>query len=1202
MCRCLKEVKTLANSELKRVGLIFTQEGAVDFKKTLQEVNIEMSKNYNQFKLTQSQWDSSTNSTQKLIAQQEYLSNAYELQQDKVSVLRSQLADLENAENKNTTAIKKKQNELTNAQIKLNNYQKQLEEIKNKLNSLGRKLEETGEKIQKIGEKIGKAGKKLSAFSIASTAAFMASTKGAIDFEDAFAGVEKTVDGTKQQMEELKQGIREMAKQLPSTTTEISAVAESAGQLGIQTENILSFSKAMIDLGNSTNLSAEEAASQLAKFANIMQMSQQDFDRLGSSIVDLGNHFATTEADIVDMSMRLAGAGKQVGLSEGEVLGLATALSSVGIEAEMGGSAISKAMVKMQNAVEQGGIKLNDVLKKTGLSLRELELMSANDSMGFKSLSQSIGMTSTEIKQLITAGTNLEDFSRISGMTAEEFKKKWKEDAVGALSEFIKGLGDAESKGQSAITMLSEMGLTEVRLRDSLLRAANAGTLLNDAVETGTKAWEDNSALTNEANKRYDTLKSKITIVLNKIKDLGITIGNKLMPFISKLVIKIEELTKWFENLTEEQINFILEIAGTIAVLGPIITIIGKINSTLGGTIKSIGIFTQAIGVMKGTLTSTSTAVTGLSSILTVISNPITLACVGIAGLTAIMWQLGQSADSSVVKMTEQIEVFEKQKQTLEELNRNKKEYLSTNLAEIENVQKLKNELSTLVDENGRVKEGYKGRVSFILGELNNALGTEYEATDGVISKYKELTDSIDQVIEKKKAQIILNSMEEEYTNALKSRGDAIKNLAVLERTYSSDKQKIIDKENEKAELQKKKQDMYTLSRMNKLAKEIKTLEENTSAYEEQRKTIIEYNKTIDKYETTSATVKEGNVEKIKELNTQYTNSYRQRKDDTIQSLAEQLEYESINLELQRETYNENQSEITKNQMLESQKRLETLAQELVNSTSTVNELTPEQITAWTNLAAGAYDVYSEYVSKMPTTMQEKIHNATGIIAGGTPQMQAKAKELGEKTVAEFDRNADAKQKALSTIEGYLRGLSDDEKREMLKQIGIKNADIVIDELNKGNLSEQNGRNILEGLWKGLSNGKWQGKIIGVASGLAKAVNKAFTGKDGWDEHSPSKKMKKYAENYIEPISTTLENKKRGIIKQAKNFARDINSVMDNSVQAANGQNTELNKKYNYNKKQITNKIEIHIDKKVDDEELENIFNYITKKFGVEYR
>ena len=136
-------------------------------------------------------------------------------------------------------------------------------------------------------------------------------------------------------MAELKQGIRDMAKEIPSTTTEISAVAEAAGQLGIETDNVLEFSKTIIDLGNATNLSAEQGATQLARFANIMQMSQKDFSKLGSSIVALGNNFATTESEIVEMAMRLAGAGKQVGFTEGEVMGLATALSSVGVEAEM---------------------------------------------------------------------------------------------------------------------------------------------------------------------------------------------------------------------------------------------------------------------------------------------------------------------------------------------------------------------------------------------------------------------------------------------------------------------------------------------------------------------------------------------------------------------------------------------------------------------------------------------------------------------------------------------------------------------------------------------------------------------------------------------------------------------------------------------------------------------------------------------------
>lgn len=567
--------------DLKRVGLVFKEDGAVDFKKTLQEVNIELNKNYNQFKLTQAQWDSSTKSTEKLRAEQEYLKNAYEIQSDKVSTLKMQLSDLENAENKNTTAIKKKRNELTNAEIKLETYNKRIKEIESQLHNTGKKLEEFGTKAENVGKKIESAGKKVSAFSIATGTAFVASAKSAIDFEDAFAGVEKTVDGTEEQMEELKQGIRDMAKEIPSTTTEISAVAEAAGQLGIKTEDILSFTKVMIDLGNSTNLSAEEAASSLAKFANVTKMSAKDYDKLGSTIVALGNNFATTEADIVSMATKLASTGELTGLSQSQILSLATAMSSVGIEAEAGGSAMSKLLKKIQLATELGG-------------------------------------------------ESLDNFAKVAGMSSKDFKEAFEKDAVSALTSFISGLNDTKRNGKSAIAILDDMGLTEVRLSNTILSLANASDVMNKAVDLGNEAWEDNTALTNEANKRYDTLKSKITIAINKLKDMAITLGNKLMPSIEKVIDKVGKWIEKFEDLSDEEVDMIVKLGLIVTAAGPVITIFGKLTSTIGGVTKGIGTVVQAIGVMNGKITSTSTVVNGLASVFSAITSPIGLACAAI--------------------------------------------------------------------------------------------------------------------------------------------------------------------------------------------------------------------------------------------------------------------------------------------------------------------------------------------------------------------------------------------------------------------------------------------------------------------------------------------------------------------------------------------------------------------------------------------
>ena len=567
--------------DLKRVGLVFKEDGAVDFRKSLQLTNAQLRENYNQFKLVQTQWDASTSKTTKLKAELDYLNNAYDIQKDKVSTLRMQLNELENADEKDTLAIEKKRAELTKAETSLQKYANQIKEVSRQLKITGEDITKFGENIEKVGGKIEKVGQKVSAFSTATATAFVACAKTAIDFEDAFTGVEKTVDGTEEQMAELKQGIRDMAKEIPSTTTEISAVAEAAGQLGIQTDNVLEFTKTMINMGNATNLSADEAATTLARFANVTKMSQSDFGKLGSVIVALGNNFATTESEIAQMGMNLASAGTQVGMTQPQIMALATALSSVGLEAQAGGTAFSKVMVNMQLAVEKGG-------------------------------------------------DSLKDFASVAGMTTKEFKEKFKTDATGAIMAFVDGLSKSGERGKSAIKVLDDMGITETRLRDALLRSANASEIMNKAVTLGNEAWEDNTALTEEANKRYGNLKSRITMAINKLKDMAITVGNKLMPTVEKAIDWLDKAVKKFDSLNDEQLDTIINIGKIAIVLGPAITMIGKLTTGIGRAVKAFGTIKTSIEVMKGVTTSTSTAVNGLATVFGAVTSPIGLACLAI--------------------------------------------------------------------------------------------------------------------------------------------------------------------------------------------------------------------------------------------------------------------------------------------------------------------------------------------------------------------------------------------------------------------------------------------------------------------------------------------------------------------------------------------------------------------------------------------
>lgn len=545
---------------------------------------------------------------------------------DESKALKSQISDLEQQLGKCTTSIEKQEKGLANHEAKTNKSKIALAEMELELRELNAELAKTpwdnfAKGADKVASAAESAGKKMTVVSTAIVAAGTYSAKAAIEFESAFTGVKKTVDGTAEQLESLKQGIIDMSKELPASTTEISAVAEAAGQLGIKTDDILSFTRVMIDLGEATNLSADEAATALAKFANVVKMDAANYDRLGSTIVALGNNFATTEADIVSMATRLASTGEVVGLSEAQIMAIATALSSVGIEAEAGGSAVSKLLKQMEVAVQMYGTA-SQTINATGYSLRELELMASLNSKEFKGVAESLGLTTTELKNYMSNASSLEQFANVAGVSADQFIQAWGTDAVGALSMFIGGLNDTERTGKSAVELLNEMGLTEVRLSNAVLSLASSDGVLTSALETSNAAWDQNNALTNEATQRYATTESRIAMMKNTISALAVSFGEKLLPIIESAVAKISELAEKFNGLSDSQQQTIIKVAAVVAAIGPALLAFSKLASG-ASTVATI------IGKVSGAIAGAG----GLSGVLSAVCSPVGLVVAAIAAL-----------------------------------------------------------------------------------------------------------------------------------------------------------------------------------------------------------------------------------------------------------------------------------------------------------------------------------------------------------------------------------------------------------------------------------------------------------------------------------------------------------------------------------------------------------------------------------------
>lgn len=512
---------------------------------------------------------------------------------------------------KATESTKRLATQLQDANGKLANYRSQLIQTAGQMAEMQVKTTGATGAIYKASEKMISSGQRMEQMGGALTkgvtmpilAGAAAVTTAAVKWESDFAGVKKTndevVDSTGKVVysyKDLENGLRGLAKELPASHTEIANVAEAAGQLGIKTENVVGFTKTMIDLGESTNMSAEEAATALARLANITGMPQTEFDKLGAVIVDLGNNFATTESEITEMGLRLAGAGHQVGMSEAQIMGFAAALSSVGIEAEAGGSAFSKVMIQMQLAVESGTnafAGLESLSQKTGVSMEQVSNAVRNGGKELENTAKAMGLTGKELKAMHKEASDsamtLEDFANVAGMTAEQFSKSFKEDASGAIMKFIEGLRDSEKHGTSAIKTLDDMGITEVRLRDSLLRAAGASDVFKSAVDRGTKAWSENTALTEEANKRYETTESQLKMLRNEAIDVGITFGGPLVKALrdvlqtSKPMIKtVTNLAESFSNANPKTQQTIVKMIALAAAMGPAIKLTGTLSKGIG--------------------------------------------------------------------------------------------------------------------------------------------------------------------------------------------------------------------------------------------------------------------------------------------------------------------------------------------------------------------------------------------------------------------------------------------------------------------------------------------------------------------------------------------------------------------------------------------------------------------------------------------
>ena len=537
------------------------------------------------------------NKTQQDISSYQKQQSAIEKTKSKIDLYQTQLRNLQST----TASTSKEEAELANAiaakEKQLTDSEKTLASQEAKLNEMGDALKQAGVNTENLGSASGMLTERMNALKQAQAEAakntqtvsqtmeglssilvsigaekalesvygsLKSCSENAAKFQTSMASVKRTVGGDDNFIDSLGNSFLQLSTEIPITASELAEIASTAGQLGIAQEDVEGFTVVMAQLATTTDLTADNAATMLAQFANIT--GTNEYDRLGSTVAALGDSTATTASRVVEMSQGMAAAASIAGMSETDILAIAAAVGSLGIESQAGSTAMSQLITTLYKATE--------------------------------------------------TGDGLEEFASIAGMSAGQFKQAWGSDAVGAMNAFIQGLNDTERNGKSAMVILDELGITNVRQVKTILGLASAGNLLSDSISQANEAWNSNTALAEKAGIMYGTTESKLTMLQNAANNVSIAFGDALNPAVSGVSSALTSVLQPIAEFIEQNPAIVQGLTVTAGTLGLVTAAVAAYEAKT----KLAAIATQVFGsAVSGHFGAILAVAGGLGALVTTI-------------------------------------------------------------------------------------------------------------------------------------------------------------------------------------------------------------------------------------------------------------------------------------------------------------------------------------------------------------------------------------------------------------------------------------------------------------------------------------------------------------------------------------------------------------------------------------------------------
>lgn len=705
-----------------------------------------------------------------------------------------------------------------------------------------------------------------------------------------------------------------------------------------------------------------------------------------------------------------------------------------------------------------------------------------------KQVAQVMGMTTDELGEgLRKGGVEMDDFIetmiRLNKEGTGQFQsfEKQAKNATGGIKTSITNAKTAIVRGVGNIVTAIDTVLKKTELKG----LSNVISKIGSTSENVLKKVSEGISKIN-LNKILNTVKQLSNVYVPKIKSIFSTILNIL-----------KNMWTW---ATKNK--------------GVIVSVVGVVFSL----IASMKVYKGVMSAIQG-INIAKNIISALSPTTALISLTLGL---GIAAATVATAMAKQKTSLDGVK-----DAAELQQKSWKSLKEAREQSLSKSESEIVTIQRLADELRKMTDENGKVKEGYENRAKYILGELNNALGTEYQMNGNIISQYGELKDNIDQLISKKKAEATLDAYKEEYQTSLKNQAEATKTLTDLRQKYNDELNKTTNGYQEEQE---------KMRNLNYIGSQIKN----------QSELIGEYGYTVEKYEKLTSASVSNSKDEIEKALSEMGVSYDQAKAKTNNSLTEQIQSQSNYVSLLKQSWQEAkdnndtfQAKILQKQLDTEQQSLINLANSLAQQTSTVSNLTEEQKIAWKNLAETSYSAYEQGLSQVPEETRKKIEEATGVILLDTGLENASSKEAGSATTL-FSQNLKISEKTKENIEQASKNLYSDTMVE-------NGAKVLADDANSGfnNNVDGNkwGTDLSSNISSGMTSQKSQSGIMGAATSIAEWI-KSIIG-HSVPKTGPLKDELTYMPDMIDNLVKGIDKNRYKISKATNQMAKDIKDGFD---------------------------------------------------------